>query len=77
MSLDSIMGHKFRSFLTILGIVVGVMTAIVRAMPVFRELRSVTSTGSLEEAGYETNFERKARQKGTPVWRADYERLNV
>ena len=31
MSLDSIMGHKFRSFLTILGIVVGVMTAIVVA----------------------------------------------
>ncbi len=31
MSLDSILGHKFRSFLTILGIVVGVMTAIVVA----------------------------------------------
>ena len=31
MSLDSIMGHKFRSFLTILGIVVGVFTAIVVA----------------------------------------------
>lgn len=31
MSLDSIMNHKFRSFLTILGIVVGVMTAIVVA----------------------------------------------
>ncbi|MBA2494985.1 MAG: ABC transporter permease [Acidobacteria bacterium] len=31
MALDSIMGHKFRSFLTILGIVVGVMTAIVVA----------------------------------------------
>jgi putative ABC transport system permease protein len=29
MSLDSIMSHKFRSFLTILGIVVGVFTAIV------------------------------------------------
>ena len=55
----------------------GVMTAIVRAMPVFRELRSVTSTGSVEEAGYETNFERKARQKGTPVWRAEFERIPV
>ncbi len=31
MSLDSIFAHKFRSFLTILGIVVGVMTAIVVA----------------------------------------------
>ena len=31
MALESIMGHKFRSFLTILGIVVGVFTAIVVA----------------------------------------------
>ncbi len=31
MALDSVMGHKFRSFLTILGIVVGVFTAIVVA----------------------------------------------
>src|SRR5437868_3481977 len=31
MSLDSIRSHKFRSFLTILGIVVGVITAIVVA----------------------------------------------
>jgi len=52
----------------------GVMTGIVRAMPAFRELRAETSTGSIEEAGYQTNFERKARQKGTPVWRAEFER---
>jgi hypothetical protein len=25
-------------------------------------------------AGYQTNFERKARLKGTPIWRAVYER---
>ena len=31
MAIDSVLGHKFRSFLTILGIVVGVMTAIVVA----------------------------------------------
>ena len=31
MAMDSVLGHKFRSFLTILGIVVGVMTAIVVA----------------------------------------------
>jgi tRNA (guanine-N7-)-methyltransferase len=53
----------------------GVMAAIVRDMPSFRELRSETTTASLEEAGYQTNFERKARQKGTPIWRAEFERL--
>jgi len=52
----------------------GVMTGIVRAMPAFRELAAETSTAPVEEAGYQTNFERKARLKGTPVWRADYER---
>jgi tRNA (guanine-N7-)-methyltransferase len=52
----------------------GVMAGIVRAMPAFRELRAETRTGSVEEAGYETNFERKARLKGTPVWRAEFER---
>ncbi len=31
MAYDSIMGHKFRSFLTILGIVVGILTAVVVA----------------------------------------------
>jgi tRNA (guanine-N7-)-methyltransferase len=52
----------------------GAMTGIVRAMPAFREVRSETSTVPLEEAGYQTNFERKARQKGTPIWRAEFER---
>ncbi len=51
-------------------VALGVMTGIVRAMPAFRELGSETSTASVEEAGYQTNFERKARLKGTPVWRA-------
>lgn len=54
----------------------GVMTGIVRAMPAFRELRAEESRASVEEAGYQTNFERKARQKGTPVWRAQYERTS-
>ena len=52
----------------------GVMTGIVRAMPAFRELGAETSTAPVEEAGYQTNFERKARLKGTPVWRAVFER---
>jgi hypothetical protein len=43
-------------------------------MPAFRELKAETSVAGVEEAGYQTNFERKARQKGTPVWRAEYER---
>lgn len=51
-----------------------VMTGIVRAMPAFREVDSARSDAPLEEAGYQTNFERKARLKGTPVWRANYER---
>ncbi len=52
----------------------GVMTGILRAMPAFRELSAETTTGGVEEAGYQTNFERKARAQGTPVGRALYER---
>jgi tRNA (guanine-N7-)-methyltransferase len=52
----------------------GVMLAILRQMAAFREMRSEMSTESLETAGYHTNFERKARRKGTPVWRAEFER---
>jgi tRNA (guanine-N7-)-methyltransferase len=53
----------------------GTMTEIVRATSAFREIRSETNSASLEEAGYQTNFERKARQKGTPIWRAEFERI--
>ena len=52
----------------------GAMTGIVRALPGFREVVAQTSTASIEEAEFQTNFERKARQKGTPVWRAGFER---
>jgi tRNA (guanine-N7-)-methyltransferase len=55
----------------------GVMTGIVRAMPAFRELAAETSTAPVEEAGLQTNFERKARLKGTPVWRAVFERTDA
>lgn len=53
---------------------IGVMTGILRAMPAFRELSAETTAGPLEEAGFQTNFERKARLAGTPVGRAVYER---
>jgi tRNA (guanine-N7-)-methyltransferase len=52
----------------------GVMMEIVKAMPALRVLESTESRGNLEEAGFQTNFERKARQEGTPVWRAVCER---
>jgi tRNA (guanine-N7-)-methyltransferase len=55
----------------------GVMAGIVRAMPAFREVTAGTSTASVEEAGFQTNFERKARLKGTPVWRAVFERTGA
>src|SRR5436305_1430861 len=52
----------------------GGMAGIVRAMPALRVVAAETSTGPVEEAGYQTNFERKARLSGTPVWRATFER---
>jgi tRNA (guanine-N7-)-methyltransferase len=52
----------------------GVMAGIIRAMPAFREVAAETSAGPVEEMGYQTNFERKARLSGTPVWRATFER---
>jgi tRNA (guanine-N7-)-methyltransferase len=52
----------------------GTMMEILRSMSSLREIRAETNNASLEEAGYQTNFERKARQKGTPIWRAEFER---
>ena len=49
MSLDSIFAHKFRSFLTILGIVVGVMTAIIVASILTGMRQSIVSI--VEEYG--------------------------
>jgi tRNA (guanine-N7-)-methyltransferase len=53
----------------------GVMNEILRALPAFREEHSETSRESVEAAGFQTNFERKARLIGTPVWRASYRRV--
>ena len=49
MSLDSIMGHKFRSALTILGIVVGIITAVVVASILTGMRQSIVSI--VEEYG--------------------------
>src|SRR3954454_22257419 len=49
MALDSIRSHKFRSFLTILGIVVGVITAIVVASILTGMRQSIVSI--VEEYG--------------------------
>ncbi|HNQ15387.1 MAG TPA: ABC transporter permease [Pyrinomonadaceae bacterium] len=49
MALDSVMGHKFRSFLTILGIVIGVITAIVVASILTGMRQSIVSI--VEEYG--------------------------
>jgi tRNA (guanine-N7-)-methyltransferase len=53
----------------------GVMTAILRAMPAFAERPDEAGRAAPQtDAGYATNFERKARASGTSVWRAVYER---
>jgi tRNA (guanine-N7-)-methyltransferase len=53
----------------------GVMTTILRAMPAFAERPDEAHRAAPQtETGYATNFERKARASGTPVWRAVYER---
>ena len=49
MALDSVLGHKFRSFLTVLGIVVGVTTAIVVASILTGMRQSIVSI--VEEYG--------------------------
>ncbi len=56
----------------------GVMTAILRAMPAFAERPEEAGRAAPQtEAGYATNFERKARASGTAVWRAAYERTTA
>ncbi|QJW98316.1 tRNA (guanosine(46)-N7)-methyltransferase TrmB [Frigoriglobus tundricola] len=51
------------------------MSAILRAMPCFAERPEEAERAAPQtETGYATNFERKARESGTAVWRAVYER---
>src|ERR1041385_1839586 len=54
MALDSVRGHKFRSFLTVLGIVIGVMTAIVIAS-ILTGLRQ-NIVAMIEEYGTNNNY---------------------
>ena len=53
------------------------MTAILRAMPAFAERPDEADRAAPPtDAGYATNFERKARASGTAVWRGVYERTS-
>jgi tRNA (guanine-N7-)-methyltransferase len=53
-----------------------VMTAIVRAMPAFAERPEEAELAAPRtDAGFATNFERKALASGGSVWRAVYERI--
>jgi len=53
----------------------GVMTQIVRELgPAFRELPPAAPTEPRHDMDYLTNFERKFRKEGRPIYRAAYER---
>src|SRR5262249_50599173 len=53
----------------------GVMTQIVRELgPAFRELPPPAPTEPRHDMDYLTNFERKFRKEGRPIYRAAYER---
>ena len=54
MALDTIMAHKFRSFLTVLGIVVGVLTVIVIASILTGMRKNIVST--IEDLGTNNIF---------------------
>jgi tRNA (guanine-N7-)-methyltransferase len=56
----------------------GVMTQIVRDLgPAFRELPPPPPTEPKHDMDYLTNFERKFRKEGRPIYRAAYERTEV
>jgi tRNA (guanine-N7-)-methyltransferase len=56
----------------------GVMTQIVRDLaPAFRELPPPPPTGGTHESDYLTNFERKFRRQGRPIYRAAFERTKA
>jgi tRNA (guanine-N7-)-methyltransferase len=53
----------------------GVMTELVAARPGFCEISRRVETGPPAPDELITNFERKAREKGGPVWRAEYRKV--
>ena len=56
----------------------GVMTAIVRDLsPLFRELPPLPPTDPTHDIDYLTNFERKFRKEGRPIYRAAYGRTDI
>jgi tRNA (guanine-N7-)-methyltransferase len=56
----------------------GVMSMMLGAMAAFTvRLDEAEHAAPQTDAGYATNFERKARTSGTPVWRAVYERTEA
>jgi tRNA (guanine-N7-)-methyltransferase len=56
----------------------GVMTQIVRDLgPAFRNLLLPAATEPHHDMDYLTNFERKFRKEGRPIYRAAYERTNA
>jgi tRNA (guanine-N7-)-methyltransferase len=55
----------------------GVMTAIVGESPAFRLCHSEMNREPVEVAGFQTNFERKARLQGSPICRAVYRRVSL
>lgn len=55
----------------------GVMTNIIRGMsPAFRELPPPEPSVGMDDTDYLTNFERKFRKQGRPIYRAVFERTD-
>jgi tRNA (guanine-N7-)-methyltransferase len=56
----------------------GIMTQIVRDLgPAFRELTPPPASEPAHDLDYLTNFERKFRKQGRPIYRAAYERTDA
>src|SRR6185295_7665714 len=85
MALDSIRSHKFRSFLTVLGIVIGVMTAIVIASMLTGMRQSIVSmieeygTNNIYAFHLSTGFgpEDRSERSRKPLTMADVEAIKA